>query len=200
MTTTPSPNDSRTTSMHLRQHPSTMRNPHHYLGLGQNFKSIRNNTVTTQHGIASLLQNFMRQCVNGIGTRSMDTLLRQKCAQTNGFQYHQIHDMVRALSIPMHLQRHPEPEVTTSQRRSTSPWINQHDCRFRRIPCLNTTRTRSRITECHVRQLQEFCNDQMRQTRSHPYGHRHRITQHRTIPHPGVYLPQPRATALLTRP
>ena len=131
MTTTPSPNDSRTTSMHLHQHPSTMRNPHHYLGLGQNFKSILNNTVTTQHGIFSLLQNFMRQCVNGIGTRLMDTLPRQQCARTNGFHYRQIHitlqkpsrndlRMIRARSIPMHLQRHPEPEATTSQRRSTS--------------------------------------------------------------------------------
>ncbi len=108
MTTTPSPNDSRTTSMHLHQHPSTMRNPHHYLVLRQNFKSILNNTVTTQHGISSLRQNFMRQCVNGIGTRLMGTLLLQQCAQTNGSHYHQIHIMIRALSIPMHLQRHPE--------------------------------------------------------------------------------------------
>ncbi len=120
MTTTPSPNDSRTTSMHLNQHPSTMRNPHHYLVLGQNFKSILNNTVTTQHGISSLRQNFMTQCVNGIGTRLMYTLLLQQCAQTNGSHYHQIHIMIRTLSIPIHSQRHPEPEATTSQRRSTS--------------------------------------------------------------------------------
>ncbi len=38
----------------------------------------------------------------------------------------------------------------------------------------------------HVRQLKEFCNDQMRQTRSHPYGHR--------------AISQRRATTLLTRP
>ena len=35
-------------------------------------------------------------------------------------QYHPIHIMIRALSIPMRLQRHPEPETTTSQRCSTS--------------------------------------------------------------------------------
>ncbi len=50
-----------------------------------------------------------------------------------------------------------------------------------------------RITACHLRQLQELCNYKMRQTRSHPYGHRFWITQHRTISHPGVYVPQPRA-------
>ncbi len=86
--------------------------------------------VTTQHGISSLLQSFMRQCVNGIGTRLMDTLPRQQWAQTNGFHYRRTHitlqkpsrndsRMIRARSIPMHLQRHPEPETMTSQRRST---------------------------------------------------------------------------------
>ncbi len=93
---------------------------------GKNFKSILTNTVTTQRGISSLLQSFTRQCVNEIGgTRLMDTLPRQQCAQTNGFHYHQIHitsqkpRIIRARSIPMHLQRQPEPEAMTSQRRST---------------------------------------------------------------------------------
>ncbi len=130
-TMTPSPNGLRTTSMYSQQHPWTMRNPHNYLGLWKTFKSILNNTVTTQHGISSLLQNFMKQCVNEIGTRLMDTLPRQQCAQTNGFHYRQTHitlqkpsrndlRMIRARPIPMHLQRHPESEAMTSQRRSTS--------------------------------------------------------------------------------
>ncbi len=120
---TPSPNDSRTTSMHSQQPPWTMRNPNHYLGPMKNFKSILNNTITTPHGISSLLQNFIRQCVDGIGTRLMDTLPRQIHItfkpNRNDLR------MIRARSTPMHLQRHPKPEATKSKKRSTSSMRQQ---------------------------------------------------------------------------
>ncbi len=79
------------------------------------------------------------------------------------------------------------------------PLINKHDSGFRRISYLTTARACSRLTQCHLRQLQELRNNQMRKTRSYPHGYRLGFTNHRMIPHSGLHMPQPRVTTLFIR-
>ncbi len=120
----PSRNDLRTTSMHSQQHPWTMRDPHHYRELGKIFKSILNNTGATQHGISSLRLNFMKQFVTGIGTRLMDILPQQQCAQKNGLHLRRIHitlqkpslndsRTIRTRPTRTHSLYHPKQETIT---------------------------------------------------------------------------------------
>jgi hypothetical protein len=50
----------------------------------------------------------------------------------------------------------------------------------------------------HAQVLHNFTCDNSK-TRSYPHGYRHGFTNHRTISHPGLHMPQPRVTTLFTK-
>ncbi len=160
------PNDSRTTNMHSQQHLWTMKNPLHYLGLGKNFNSMKNHPTWGLLSPAEFYETVREWDWNEIDGHTPTATMRAnewvpfppddwRTINTNALTTSsrtRSDDIAETINLIDETIAMCKPDIPGSQ----------HDCGFRRIPCLGTTRTRSRLTTCHLRQLQELCNDQMR--------------------------------------